>query len=337
MLSFLLRRLLWFGPVLMTVAIVTFFLMHRAPGGPWDSDKPVSSSTLENLNRRFGLDKPTWINPNAVADDWAEGERNPLALSRDLVDSQFGNYVLDAARFDLGPTYRSRGAESVQEVIRERLPTSAKVGIVGLVFAIGVGVPLGILSALRQNSWLDVLSLFVATGGIAVPTFVSGILLLIFFSQGFGVSPIRRPEEWRGFGLAYLLPGIILGLGTMAYLARLTRSTMLEVKRQDFVRTARAKGLGETAVVGRHMLRNALIPIVTVLGPAAADLLTGSFIIETIFGVPGLGREFVVSISRRDYSMIMGTTLFYALLIALANVTVDLSYGFIDPRVRRSK
>jgi oligopeptide transport system permease protein len=191
-----------------------------------------------------------------------------------------------------------------------------------------------VLGALKQRSWLDYGALAVSTLGVAVPTFVSGLLLLIFMSRQLNVSPLRRPEEWHGFGPAYLLPGMVLGLGTMAYVARLTRASVLEIKRHDFVRTARAKGLGESSVVGRHVLRNALIPVLTILGPAAADLITGSIIIERIFNVPGLGTEFVASIAARDYSMIMGTTLFYAVLIALANVSVDLAYGLIDPRIR---
>jgi len=150
-----------------------------------------------------------------------------------------------------------------------------------------------------------------------------------------GIPPIRRPEEWNGLSSAYLLPGIVLGLGTMAYITRLTRSSMLEIKRQDYIRTARAKGLSEARVVGQHMVRNGLIPVITILGPAIADLVTGSFIIESIFGVPGMGREYVTSIAQRDYSMIMGTTLFYALLVAIANLSVDLSYGVLDPRIRR--
>jgi oligopeptide transport system permease protein len=334
MLAYLLRRVLWLVPVVFTVALVTFLLMHQAPGGPWDSDKPVNAATLRNLNRKFGLDKPAWVNVDAVEAKLDEGVLNPLVLGRAFVDSQFGNYMLGVVQFDLGPTYQSRGAETVQSEIRDRLPTSIKVGLVAIVFAVVVGVPLGIASALRQNTWLDYVCLSTATVGISVPTFVSGILLLIFLSRGFDVSPVKRPEAWDGFGPAYLAPGVVLGLGTMAYLARLTRATMLEIKRQDFVRTARAKGLRESRVVSRHMLRNALIPVVTVLGPAAADLLTGSFIIEQIFSVPGLGHEFVASISRRDYSMIMGLTIFYAVLIALANVTVDLSYGLLDPRIR---
>jgi oligopeptide transport system permease protein len=169
---------------------------------------------------------------------------------------------------------------------------------------------------------------------VSIPTFVSGLLLLIFMSRALDVSPVRRPNEWEGFGTPYILPGIILGLGTMAFITRLTRATMLETKRQDFIRTARAKGLAEQRVIGRHMLRNALIPVVTIIGPAAADLVTGSIIIESIYGAPGLGREFVDSIQKRDYSMIMGTAIFYAVLVAIANVTVDLTYGLLDPRIR---
>ncbi|MBX6342784.1 MAG: ABC transporter permease, partial [Thermomicrobiaceae bacterium] len=211
---------------------------------------------------------------------------------------------------------------------------SAKVGLVAILFAVIVGVPLGIVSALKQNTWIDYVSLFVSTLGISVPSFIVGVLAIIFFSRYFGLKPIRSPEEWNGLSTAYLLPGIVLGLGTMAFITRLTRSSMLEVARQDYVRTARAKGLAEYAIVFRHMLRNALIPVITILGPAIAALVTGSFIIETIFNVPGMGREFVVSIARRDYSMIMGTTLFYAFLVALANLWVDISYGLLDPRIR---
>jgi oligopeptide transport system permease protein len=334
MLEFVLRRIFYIVPVIITVAAVTFFLMYRAPGGPWDLEKPLPKSTVASLNAQFGLDKPAWVNPDAVQESWDEGTRNPYSLGRAFVDSQFFNYMFGVFRFDLGPSYASKGAESVQSVIVDKFPVSAKIGLVAIVFAITVGVPLGIISALKQNTWIDYTSLFTSTLGISVPTFVSGLLLLLFMSQNFSVSPIRRPEEWRGFGFAYLLPGMVLGLGTMAYITRLTRSSMLEVKRQDYIRTARAKGLANQRVVGIHMLRNALIPIVTILGPAAADLVTGSIIIETIFNAPGLGREFVDSIGKRDYSMIMGTAIFYAFLVALGNVFVDLSYGFLDPRIR---
>lgn len=334
MTEYTLRRLLWIVPVIVVVAAVTFFLMYQAPGGPWSQEKPLPASTVRNLNAKFGLDKPQWFNFDSAERKWDEGTRNPFTLGRAALDSQFFNYMFGVFRFDLGPSYASKGAEDVQDVIKDKFPVSAKIGMVGIVFAILVGVPLGIMSALRQNTWLDYLSLFTSTIGISVPTFVTGLLLILFMSQNFGVSPIRKPREWDGFGSAYIMPGIVLGLGTMAYIARLTRTSMLEVKRQDFVRTARAKGLRENSIVARHMFRNALIPVVTILGPAAADLVTGSIIIESIFGAPGLGREFVSSIGKRDYSMIMGTTIFYAVLIAIANVTVDLSYGLLDPRIR---
>ena len=334
MLEYAFRRVLWVIPVIIAVAAVTFFLMYRAPGGPWDREKTLPAATMKALDAKFGLDKPLWVNPEAVNEALSEGVRNPLALATAFIDSRFLNYMTGVFRFDLGPSYASKGAESVQELIARKFPISLKLGLVAIIFSVAVGVPLGVIAALRQNTWLDYLSLGTSTLGVSVPTFVSGLLLLLFLSHTFSFSPIHGPEEWVGFGPAYLLPGIVLGLGTMAYIARLTRTSMLEIKRQDYVRTARAKGLASQNVVTGHMLRNALIPIITVLGPAAADLVTGSIIIESIFGAPGLGREFVESISKRDYSVIMGTAIFYAVLVALANVFVDLSYGFVDPRIR---
>jgi oligopeptide transport system permease protein len=336
MLSFVVRRLFWIIPVVLVVSAVTFFLMYQAPGGPWDNEKPMPPQAVANLNAKFGLDKPQWFNPDKFDQMREEGESNPLTLAGGYLDSQFFNYLGGVMTFDLGPTYASRGSESVQQVIKDQFPVSARIGFVAIVFAIMVGVPLGVLASLRQNSWVDYLSLFTSTIGISVPTFVSGLLLLIFFSRQFSVSPIKRPEAWEGFfSTAYILPGIVLGLGTTAYVTRLTRTSMLEIMQNDFVRTARAKGLRERIVVGRHMLRNALIPVVTIIGPATADLVTGSIIIETIFNAPGIGKEFVTAIGKRDYSVIMGLTVFYAVLIAIANVLVDLSYGFIDPRIRR--
>lgn len=334
MFEFALRRVLWIIPVVVAVSAVTFFLMYRAPGGPWDREKTLPPATIKALDAKFGLDKPLWFNPEEFSAARDAGVVNPITLADEITDSRFLNYMKGVFRFDLGPSYASKGAESVQELIARKFPISFKLGVVAIVFSVLVGVPLGVIAALRQNSWVDYLCLGTSTLGISVPTFVSGLLLLLFLSRTFSFSPIRKPEEWEGFGPAYILPGIVLGLGTMAYIARLTRSSMLEIKRQDFVRTARAKGLAGRSVVGSHMLRNALIPIVTILGPAAADLVTGSIIIESIFGAPGLGREFVESISKRDYSVIMGTAIFYAVLVALANVVVDLSYGLVDPRIR---
>lgn len=332
--EFVIRRVLWVIPVVVTVAAITFFLMYRAPGGPWDREKPLPPATVKALDAKFGLDKPLWFNPDEVATRWDEGVRNPFSLLRGLLDSQFFNYILGIFQGKLGPSYASKGAENVEDLIARKFPISLKIGLVAIVFAVVVGVPLGVVSALKQNTWIDYLSLTTSTVGVSVPTFVSGLLLLLLLSRTFGYSPVRKPEQWEGFTTSYILPGIVLGLGTMSYIARLTRSSMLEVKRTDFIRTARAKGLSNPVVVNRHMLRNALIPIITVLGPAAADLVTGSIIIESIFGAPGLGREFVESISKRDYSVIMGTAVFYAALVAIANVFVDLSYGLVDPRIR---
>lgn len=337
MLEFFIRRVLWIIPVLFVVALVTFLLMHQAPGGPWDREKPLPAAVVQRLNEKFGLDKPLWFNPVQVQYLINNGVYNPVTLIKAGFDSQFFYYIGNAIQGDLGPSYASKGTENVQDILIRRFPYTAKVGIVAIVFAILVGLPLGILGALRQNTWLDYTSLFVATAGISIPNFIIGVLLIIALSQWFGIPPIRRPEEWQGFGPAYLLPGCVLGLGTMAYITRLTRSSMLEVKRQDYIRTARAKGLADHVVTARHMLRNSIIPVITVLGPAVATLVTGSFIIETIFNVPGMGREYVTAISARDYSMIMGTTLFYALLVAVANLWVDISYGLVDPRIRAGR
>lgn len=338
MFRFIVRRLLSLIPVVIIVSAATFFLMYQAPGGPFDLEKPMPESAVRVLNEKFGLDKPVWINTQAVGDAWSDGTRNPITLVRELSDSQFLNYLKGVFTFDLGPTYESRGAESVQDVIARQFPISLRIGLVGIFFAVTIGIPLGVISALRQNTWVDYTALGISTLGISVPTFVSGLLLLIFLSQNFSVSPIKRPEAWEGFfSTAYILPGFILGLGTTAYMARLTRSSMLEMKRQDFVRTARAKGLAERPVVISHILRNALLPVITILGPAAADLVTGSIIIETIFNAPGLGKTFVAAIGKRDYSIVMGVTIFYAVLIALANVLVDVAYGYLDPRIRNRR
>ena len=246
MLEYAFRRVLWVIPVIVSVAAVTFFLMYRAPGGPWDREKTLPAATVKALDAKFGLDKPLWVNPEAAKLALSEGVRNPVTLAAAFIDSRFLNYMTGVFRFDLGPSYASKGAETVQELIARKFPVSLKLGLVAIIFSISIGVPLGVIAALRQNTWLDYLSLGTSTIGVSVPTFVSGLLLLLFLSRTFSTSPIRDPEEWVGFGPAYFLPGIVLGLGTMAYIARLTRTSMLEIKRQDYVRTARAKGLGQS-------------------------------------------------------------------------------------------
>jgi oligopeptide transport system permease protein len=219
-----------------------------------------------------------------------------------------------------------------ENVFQSKFGHSIRLGLLSLTIAAAIGIPVGIFAALKQNTWVDYTSLFIATVGISLPSFVMAIFMIIIFASTLHwVSVI--PRNWDGIK-PWLLPAAVLGFGTLAYTARLTRTSMLEVLRQDYVRTARAKGLHERLVVIRHMMRNALIPVVTILGPALAALVTGSFIIETMFGFPGMGREYVTAISRRDYSMIMGTTLIYVFLVSIANLAVDFLYVVIDPRIR---
>jgi oligopeptide transport system permease protein len=334
MFAFFVRRLLWAVPVIFFVGLVTFFLMHQAPGGPFDKDnnkKQVDGATLKALNARFGLDKPQYVNPAAAGALWGEGVRNPLRLGRAYLDSQFGNYMLNALQGDLGPSYRQRG-KSVQDILLRQWPYSARLGVLALAFALLVGVPLGVIAALKQNSWVDYLSLFFATIGVAVPSFITGLLVIIVFGTMLKWISIST-NDWSTWP-PYIAPSLVLGLGTMSFITRITRSTILEVKRQDYVRTARAKGLAERTVVFKHIVRNGMIPVVTVVGPALVDLVTGSVITEAIFGIPGVGNYFVNSIFQRDYSMIMGSTLAFTTLIIFANIMVDLSYGFLDPRIR---
>jgi oligopeptide transport system permease protein len=332
MVAFIIRRVLWGIPVLFFVALVSFFLMHQAPGGPFDKDKKqVDPATLKVLNARFGLDKPQYVNPAAVGALWSAGERNPLTIGRAYLDSQFFNYIFNAVQGDLGPSYRQRG-KSVQDILSTQWAFSARLALFALSFAILVGIPLGLLAALRQNTVIDYISLLFATIGAAVPTFVTGLLVIMVFGTTLKWISITN-NDWDTWS-PYIAPGLVLGMATMAFITRLTRTTILEVKRQDYIRTARAKGLAERVVITRHILRNGMIPIVTLLGPALVDLATGAVITEAIFGVPGIGGYFVNSIFQRDYSMIMGTTLIYATLIVLANMLVDLSYGALDPRIR---
>ncbi len=328
MTTYIVRRLFWLIPVIFFVSLITFTLMHATPGGPWDRDpsaRQVDARTQELLNTRFGLDKPLFFNLRGG---------NPL-------DSQFFNYLWGLAHLDLGPSYRQRGL-NVQDILFQppedkpffasKFGYSARLGMLALGLAIVFGIPFGIIAALNRNTIVDYITLFLSTVGISVPSFVLGIFMIIIFASQLKLIKIVQ-ADWSSPG-AWFVPAIILGFNTFAYTTRLTRSTMLEVMQQDYIRTARAKGLANRVVIIRHMLRNALIPVVTIMGPALAALVTGSFIIESMFGFPGMGRQYVTSIQNRDYSMIMGTTLMFALLVAVANLTVDVIYGFLDPRIK---
>lgn len=347
MIGLILRRILWLIPTLFGVALLTFVIMHATPGGPWDQDAEsrISEPGLEQaLNRQFGLSKPLLVNFEAAQAARA-ADKNVLEIATALLDSQFVHYLGNLVRGDLGPSYRYRGRQ-VQDLLLEpdqgrafwqnRVSMTMLLGIGALGLALLIGLPLGLAAGLRQNSLLDHASRVVATIGYAIPSFVMGILLIYVFSVWLDVMPVLDYSYWDSWQ-PWLLPAFALALPTAAYIARLTRASVIEVARQDYVRTAHAKGLKSPAIVLRYIVRNSLVPVVTFIGPAFAALVTGSFIIEAQFGVNGIGVLFVDSISRRDYGVILALTLFYAVLIALANLAVDIAYGFLDPRIRERR
>jgi len=289
--------------VLFVVAFVTFCLMHLVPGGPWDRDKQLPQTVIDNLNRKYGLNQPFFV--------------------------QFKNYIFNAVRGDLGVSYIYQD-RSVTSIIMGGFPVSATLGLVAFLIAILVGVPLGIAAAIKQNSFVDYFAVIFATIFASMPNFVLGILLMIIFS----VTLHWFPTSGWGSIRQIIMPAFALAALPAAYMARISRASMLDVTRQDYIRTARAKGLTERVVLVRHILRNAMIPVITIAGPELAGLVTGSFIVESLFSVPGIGRLFVQSVSQRDYGLIMGTVLFYAFAIAIINLVVDILYGMIDPRIR---
>ncbi len=303
MAAYLIQRILWIVPVLVAVTVITFILMHQVPGGPWDRSKRLPPQALENVNRSYGLDRPLW--------------------------EQFGRYALGLAQGDLGVSFRSNN-RPVSDVLGDGIRVSATLGLLALALSATAGVALGVFAALRRNSALDFASVAFATAGASIPSFILGMLLLILFT---GYLHWLPSGGW-GSPQQAVMPVLALSAWPTAYIARVTRASVLDVLHQDYVRTARAKGLQERVVVLRHMLRNALIPVLTVIGPVAAMLVTGSFIIEQLFAIPGIGRAFVTSIGARDYGVIMGTTLFYTFVIVIANLLVDLLYAVIDPRIR---
>lgn len=313
MAGYILRRLLWLAPVLFFVTLVTFILMQLVQGGPWDTkDRPISPQLRAQLEAKYGLDEPVW--------------------------RQFLTFSWNAARGDLGVSFQYQD-RPVTQIIREGLEVSAVLGLMALAFALAVGVTLGMAAAVRQNTAVDYASVFLATFAASTPSFVLGILLIIVFSVKLGWLPVFGWDKawwllpnWK----QAVLPTITLGALPAAYIARITRASVLDVLQQDYVRTARAKGLQERLVLGRHVLKNALIPILTVSGPVAASLVTGSFIVETVFAIPGLGKQFVSAVFQRDYGMIMGTTIFYAVVIVTANLVVDVLYSVVNPRIRYS-
>ncbi|HKG42764.1 MAG TPA: ABC transporter permease [Gaiellaceae bacterium] len=308
MTKFVIRRLLWTIPVLLLVILFTFLLMRQIKGNPFrKTERAVPASIQANLDRKFHLDEP-----------WYE---------------QYGNYVKGVFTADLGPSLVLRN-QNVNDIVRSHFPVSLELGAYAFLFAIVVGIPLGVLAALRANKPSDYIAMLVANAGFAVPSFLVATLLIYYFAVKWDVGvPTSGWTTWQ----SKVLPSIALGFFPMAYFARLVRGTMLETLQQDYVRTAKAKGLRPQRVVGLHVLRNSLIPVVTAAGPLLGAVITGSFIIETIFAIPGIGRYYVSSVSARDYSVTMGLTILYAVIVIFGNLVVDILYGFLDPRTREAR
>ena len=307
MLSYTLRRLLGAIPTLFVVVTATFFLMRLAPGGPFDQEQTLTPEIQANLEAAYGLDQPVWV--------------------------QYGRYLQGLVHGDFGPSFKYRDF-TVTELIRDGLPVSLTLGLCALALAIAVGVALGSFAALRHNSVSDALIRSIAVIGIALPAFVIAPLLALVFGIHLRWLPVAGWEP--GSLRTLVLPVIALALPVSAYIARLMRASLLEVLTSGFVRAARARGLPERVVVIRHALKSALIPVASYLGPAAAAVLTGSLVIETIFGIPGMGRYLVQGALNRDYTLVMGMVIVYASLTLFFNLIVDLLYGWLDPRVRHA-
>lgn len=298
------RRLLGLIPTLLAVYTITFFLIHTTPGGPWDSDRPLSPEAKAALDKAYGLDKPIW--------------------------QQYTDYLVNVFKGDFGPSFTQRNRD-VSDIVKDFFPTSIKLGLVAIVIAGVVGIVAGTISAVKQNTPLDYFATFGAILGISTPSYVIASLLILLLASTLHLVPT---SGWNGvFDKRAIIPALALALGPAAILARYTRSSLLDVLRQDYVRTARAKGLRDRVVIVRHALRNALIPVATVMGISFANVITGSFFVEVVCGVPGLGSYFVKSVTGRDYPVMLGTTLLFATIITVMNMLVDLLYGVLDPRI----
>jgi len=306
MTTFIVRRVLWMIPSLLVVFTLTFVVVHATPGSPWDeSEKPLPEAVKQNLAKQYHLDDP--------------------------LPKQYADYLINALHGDLGPSYRSV-ERSVSEIVAATLPVSAQLGLASMLFALLVGIPLGTLAAVKHNSWIDYTASLITVSGLATPPFVRVSLLVVALSLGVAWLPTGG---WNGiWDVRSIIPTLAIGLGPAAILARYTRSSLLEVLGQDFIRTARAKGLQEVMIVLRHAMKNALIPVLTVAGVTLSNVITGAFFVERIYGVPGIGRQFVDSVTGRDYPLLLGIVLIFAILISVVNLLTDISYGYADPRIR---
>lgn len=305
MVTFVLRRLLLMIPTLWVIATLTFFMMRLAPGGPFLAERDIPPAALQQLQKAYGLDRP--------------------------VSEQYLTFLAHAARFDFGPSYKFP-ARQVREIILEAFPVSLELGLWALLVAVVMGVPIGVLAALKQNSGADFAAMAAALAGVSIPNFVLGPALVLGLSLSWFLLP---PALWQGPS-SRVLPVLTLSTAYVAYIARLTRGGMLEVLRQDYIRTARAKGLPERRVVWKHGLKLGILPVVSYLGPATARIVTGSIVVESVFAVPGLGRHLVNGAFNRDYTLVLGVVLFYAVFLMALNLVVDVAYTRLDPRVELS-
>lgn len=304
MVRYMAQRVLYGLLTIWIVATLTFTMMHALPGDPFTSEKALPPAVLANMKAKFGLDKPVW--------------------------EQYAIHMKNVATWDLGPSFRQTG-RSVNEVISNGFPVSAQIGLMALGTALVLGVIAGTIAALNRNSWPDHLITVLSTLGISQPSFIVATLLQYFLAMKLKLFPVAL---W-GDGLEFaVLPVMALSFFPFSYFARLVRSSMLEVLSQDYMRTARAKGLSKLVIITKHGLRNALLSVITVLGPMAAGILTGSLVVEKIFALPGMGGDFVASIFNRDYTVIMGFTIFYAVLIVGFTILVDIAYTLVDPRIK---
>lgn len=336
MTKYIIRRLLGFIPVLFTITLFTFVMMRAIPGGPFDSigDKGLPPQIVANIEAKYHLDWPVWKQflSYLIGDDL-------------LVE---GGQSKGLIRGDLGPSLRFRG-QSVNDIIETTFPISAQLGFMALLLAVCVGIPIGTIAALNQNTWLDYSSTFSAIIFISIPNMVMAPLLVWIFALRLGWFPVAgwgaKPPYLLGFlpaldsiNLTYLkhaaLPVFALGMSMSAQIARLTRASLLQVIREDYIRTARAKGLRERVVIAVHALKNSLIPVITILGPLFAAIVTGTFIVEQIFGINGMGKHFINSVGNRDYQIITGVTLIYGIILVISNLLVDIMYAWLDPRIR---
>ncbi|MEH7123239.1 ABC transporter permease [Bacillus sp. JJ1532] len=306
MTTYIVKRLIAMLVTLWLIVTLTFFLMHSIPGSPFNEERATNETVQRNLEKFYHLDKPLYV--------------------------QYGMYLKSVATLDFGPSIK-KSSQTVNEMLGRGFPVSFELGIVTLIVAVLSGITLGVIASLRHNGFIDYMAMTIAVLGISIPNFVMATLLIQQVAVNWGILPVATWVSPKHM----ILPTLALATGPMAIIARLTRASMLEVLTQDYIRTAKAKGLSPVKIVFKHALRNALLPVVTVLGSLAASILTGTFVIEKIFAIPGMGKYFVESINQRDYPVIMGTTVFYSSILIMMLFLVDIAYGILDPRIKLHK